>query len=211
MSRTPEEIARESMAPGTFNFMERLRGRNMPTEEIAVYLDEDKGYKLHELGRKLNGDAESGVMAATDAKVIKALNAEITKLEAELRESRYVFKLRAIPTRTYTEISEAADLMYPLEYNEVKNPFTGETKKELIVNEDRDTYYTNRLWAESIVSMTAPNGDVADDTIDLEFVAQFRAYAPLDAVMRLSEVILRLRMAVEWMDGLEHEDFLVKS
>lgn len=199
--KTPEELAREGMTPKTFSFIERLQGRAYPEDDVTIYLDEKLGYKLLALHEEL--DAEGN---AEKAKVIEG---KIDQVSKELQRSKYVFHCHGISNEANDAIVDEVAESFPYEYDETTNPFTGEKTKTLIPNDDRTEAYVRKLWAACISSITDPDGAV-DKEVGLETVAAFRQEGPLSGIGRVTAMLNKLRMATDWVEFLEDEDFLVK-
>lgn len=194
---TPEEIANEQSKPGVFSLIERLQNRNMPTEEVVIYLDEQAAYERERLTAK---HAET-----TDKKRLAEIDAKLDELEARIRDSAVTLKLVGISSKRYDELLDRAKETYPIEVEETVAPFTGEKTKRELPNEDRDELFNTLYLAE--VVREARMGDDVDDNITETWIAQFKNHAPLDAVRSIYATGMKLRMATEWMDGIQNEDF----
>jgi hypothetical protein len=197
----PKDIAVEQSKPGNFSLIERLQNRNLPEEDVDVYLDERLGWDLIRLEEK-HADAKKDAEA-------RALEAKIEKVRKQLQESRYVFTLRGMSSERYDEIIDEVTEQYPFEYEENVNPLTGQRTKVEIPNEDRDQLFNTLFLAETIVKVQDPDGNV-DESIDAAAVELIKRLAPLDAVRRITNLATRMRMAVEWMDVIQDEDFSPK-
>lgn len=197
----PKDIAVEQSKPGNFSLIERLQNRNLPEEDVDVYLDERLGWDLIRLEEK-HADAKKDAEA-------RALEAKIEKVRKQLQESRYVFTLRGMSSERYDEIIDEVTEQYPFDYEETVNPLTGQRTKVEIPNEDRDQLFNTLFLAETIVKVQDPDGNV-DESIDAAAVEFIKRLAPLDAVRRITNLATRMRMAVEWMDVIQDEDFSPK-
>lgn len=193
-----EEIAVAASKQGTFNLIERLVGRNMPTEEVEVFLDEGTAFRIGRLEQRLADETEKGV--------VKKLEAERAHLRAELEKSKYTFTLQGISTEDYDKIIDEIREAYPIEYEDSTNPLTGQKLRLELPNEDRDTLYHNLLLAHCLVKITDPDGAV-DEDISVEKASIVRRTLPIDGVRRLSNSIEDLRMVGKWMDSIQHADF----
>lgn len=200
-NQTPEELARAAGQPGVFSFVERLRGRGYPQDAVAIYLNETVGYELEKL--------EEEIKAAKDEVAALALEVKATELRAKILPERYVFNMHGISNREYDDVKDAVEVDFPYEYDESKNPFTGEVTRVIIPSEARDEAFTVRLWSHFIDSVEDASG-AKDDSIGVEFVVEFRALAPLNAITRVAETVNKLRMATDWIDYIEDEDFFPK-
>lgn len=192
----------ESMTnPGTFSIAERLSNRGLPEEDVPVYLDEKAGWELIRLEEK-HADA------ASDEEAVE-IEAKMAKVRAKLASSRYLFTVRGMTNETYDKLIDQVEEEYPKEFTEEFNPLTGGKSKVLIPNEGRDERFNLLFLAESIAKITDPDGAV-DSNIDDVAMAFIRNQAPLDALDRIMRMATRMRMASEWMEQLEDEDFSPK-
>lgn len=194
----PREIAEEQSKPGKFSLIDRLQNRGLPSEDVDIYLDEKLGWDLIRLEEKHNS-------AKKDSEV-REIEAKIKRVRRELQDSRYVFRVQGMTSERYDELIEKAYTSHPKEEAEQLNPLTGEKTMVEVPSEERDKLLNHLILEESIVSVTDPDGNV-DDNITLETVAFLAKLGPLDGLRRISELAFRMRMAVEWMDVLQDEDF----
>jgi uncharacterized protein Yka (UPF0111/DUF47 family) len=199
---TPEELARQAGQHGTFSFIDRLRGRNYAKDDIDVYLDEDLGYKLERLHDALKSEE---VPVTMHEEIIE----QIKSVTAALEESKYTFYLEGMSNERYDELIDEAKEQYPYEYEEFTDPWSGKKVKSVIPLDERNELFTALLWAESIKKVVDHEGNV-DESINSEFVATIRRQAPLAVIKRIGDTIDKLRMASEWIEYIEDEDFLVK-
>lgn len=200
-NKTPEELARESMAKGTFSFVERLRGRGYPKDDVVVYLDDDLGYKIANLERAYE--------AALDADEQKKIKQQILDLRDQAEPSKLVFKMQGISSKRYDELVDEANENFPVEYEE-STDLMGVKRKEEIPNPDRNEFFNVALWVEHILSIEDADGNQNTDTIDAALIKELRETAPLSAVARIAQTVDKLRVAVDWVDFLEDPDFLAK-
>lgn len=202
-NKTAEELAADSSAPGTFSFAERLRGRNYAKDSVSIYIDEKLGYELAELELQYRDDA-----ANLSLDQINKLEADITAKIAELKPHEYVFDLEGISNKQYNALVDQANEKFPLEYEEGTD-FLGQKTKTLLESSDRDEFFTGILWLACFRKITAADGTTADD-INPELIAEFRDSAPLAALSQINKTINKLRLATDWIEYTEDEDFLVK-
>ena len=195
--QTPEEVAIEQSAQGTFSLIERLQNRNMPEEIVTIYLDEAAAYErtiLQELHAK-----------TTDGEKLADIDDQLTAVEAKIRASAIEVTLRAISSKKYDELLERVLETHPQEYEETTSPFTGERKRIEIPSPEREELLNTIYLAECIVQ--ARMGDDVDETITDVWVKNFKDFAPLDALRLIITAAYRLRMTIEWMDGIQNSDF----
>ena len=194
-------VAVEQGKQGKFNFLDRLNGRNYPTETVEIYLDEEAGLAAMEL--------QEAITAEKDGEKVNAMQDELVALGETLAQSKYVLRLRGISTEEYDATVDAVREQYPLEYRDTVNPMTFSREREVVESEAREQLFRNLLWAKYIESVTDHEGNV-DDDITPELVAVFCLRAPIMAPIKVSEAVEKLRMTTAWMDELQGADFFPK-
>lgn len=207
----------EASKPGKFNFIDRVVGRNYPTEEVVVYLDERAGYEIDkawvELARaddQIKAVGEDEVLLK-DARKNRAQVAEqIEALAEAAAQSRFVFHLEGISTREYDKVVDQAREFFPLEYRETRNPITFAPERTVIASEEREIFFRTAMWAKVIRRVVDPNGHV-DDEITPEWIGQVNDLLPAMAQQAIQDGVDALRMTTDWMDRLQAEDFFPKS
>lgn len=204
-NKSAEELAKEVSKPGKFSFIDRLRGRNYPTDEVVVYLDEKLGYKLLAVEQEMAG-SDGHTPSFSEQKLLEEKHAELVE---QLRASRYVVKLQGISNDDWDALVEEAAEQFPYEYDEIVNPFSGEKTRKVIETDERAEFFTMKLWAAFIQSITDSDGNV-DDDVTVQTVKAFRGEAPFSAITRVGATIAKLRMATDWVEYIEDEDFLAK-
>jgi hypothetical protein len=197
---TPEELAAAAREPGTFSFIERLRGRNYAKETETVYLNEELGYKLQEIEAKIDNGPSVDDLAE--------LEKQLAAVRAELASDKYVFHLEGISNEAYDELVAEAVEKFPYEYEDSVDIYTGKKTKEIVDSPDRNEYFTNLLWSKVIRKVEA-SGD-SDQNINSEFIETFRRLGPINALQHIGLAIEKVRMGSEWIEYAEDEDFLVK-
>lgn len=194
----PQAIANDMSQRATFNFLERLQGRNLPEEDVTIYLDEKLGWDLVRLEEKYNDAKKPSETAEIEKK--------IERVKKQLADSAYIFTLRGMTNERYDELVDQVLEQFPYEYEEIVNPLTGIKNKIELPNEERDALFNTIFLGESLAKITAPDGAV-DENITEAYAAQLKKQAPLDAIRRITELAGRMRMAVQWMDAVQDEDF----
>jgi DNA-binding transcriptional MerR regulator len=202
------ELADKAKGPGTFSIINALKDRAFPTEEVNVYLDEESAYVASKLQEKLKETEES--LDEKNANKAKQISKELDDAVKNLEKSRYVFSLSGMSEGKRTELEEQSIEKYPLEFEESKNPFSGEINKQEIENKNRDRFFTNLLWAESIKKITDPEGNV-QQSVTLDDVSSLREMLPIAATAAITESIEKLRISTAVFMVSVDEDFLAKS
>lgn len=206
---TVEELVEAAKAPGKFSIVSVLKDRAYPTEDLTILLDESLAYKGSLLKEKI---AElKKVSVSTDGNVeLDDLVSEMQLLVNKIESDKYVFTILGISEGKREELLNQSIEAFPSEYFEEKNPFTGETKHVEKENKQRDRLFTNLLWENHIVKITAPSGDEQTD-ITAEDVEEFRNSLPLVAIGVITEGIEKIRNATALFMYTVDEDFLAKS
>jgi len=198
---TPEELAQSVSTPSTFSFIDRLRGRNYPHDEVTIYLDEALGYRLSELNTEIAN--------TVNPDRLKELEDEYEVVRTELSSQKYTVTLAGLSIKADEGLANQSAEAYPFEYDEVVSPFTGEKTKVLIDSDDRNRLYTDLLWSASIIKVIDPSGAEQGSMTPIDTRA-IREEGPREGVIRIAETIGKLKMATYWMDSIQDEDFLAK-
>lgn len=193
----PREIAEEQSKPGKFSLLERLRGRNMPTEKMVIYLDEAGAWDRIRLAERM---AEE-----TDGDVLSKLEDEYEALTAQVKASAVTLTLRGMTNDEYDDIVAQAKKTYPVKYEKDINILTGENSIIEVPNEARENLINDLFLGATIVK--AEFDGATDEDIDAEWYHEFKGLAPLDALRRVAETAYRMRMASQWMDEIQNADF----
>jgi len=197
------DIVEEAKAPGTFNILDVLKGTARPKDNVEVYLDEETAYEAANLKIKLSQtDSQDSEYAVIE----KKLDALVKKLN----ESKYTFVISGITEGRREEIYSQVEEKFPIEYEEIVNPFTNEKTKEEKENKERDRLFTSLLWVEQISKIISPDG--AEQTnLTLKDVSALRATLPIAASGFINQAIEKVRAATAMFMISVDEDFLAKS
>lgn len=199
----PMEAAQSASEPGSFSFIDRLVGRNYPTSDVYVYLDEQAAFNRNHLKFQLLDDT----LPLTTEERVK-MEAEIEAIDAQLRADRYTITLQGFPPEEYDQVLAEVNEQYPIEYAEYTNMFSGQKVKEEVDNPDRTKLLLAMLWAKSIVKVTDPSGAFDETELDNGTAARMRGNFPIDGRRKIDVRIQELRLASAWMDEIQDEGFL---
>jgi len=202
------ELAKEAKKPGTFSIVNVLKDRAFPAETVNVYLDEQSAYDASKIQERIDELAKSS--AEEDINLAQKLSEERDVIISKLEQSRYVFHITGISEGKRNEIQEECLEKFPMEYEESKNPFTGEIVKQEKENKARDRYFTNALWAASITKIVDPQGN-EQESLTMDDVASLRELLPLAAAGAITQSIEKLRISTAIFMASVDEDFLAKS
>lgn len=204
---TPEEaeakaVAVEASKEGNFNFLDRLAGRDYPTEEVEIYIDEAAGHRIQTLEERASNEK--------DGKQADLIHEQIKFEKAKAEKSRYVIHLEGISVEDYDALIDEAVAQFPVEYTESRNPLTYAPEKAAVENQDREQFFRTALWAKFIRKVVGPDGG-SDSNITPEWVAYFMGHAPIAATAKVAVAVEKLRMISDWMDRIQGDDFFPKS
>lgn len=203
-----EKLVDNAKAPGTFSILNVLKERAYPKDEVVVYLDEQTAFKAAELKTKI--DELNQLADLENQDVIDALIEERDAFINELEDSKYTFFIDGISEGLRDDLMNEALEEYPMEYDEEKNPFTGETTRKERENKERDKFFTDLLWFNHIVKIVAPDGSV-QDKVTMKDVQELRRSLPIAAITKITGSIDKIRMATALFMMTVDEDFLAKS
>lgn len=201
-------LAEEAKAPGVFSILNVLKERAYPKEQVNVYLDEQSAYDASLVQEKIDELLKSADVGNQDA--IDDLSAKRDALLGNLEKSKYTFFVTGLSEGLRSDIYDQASEKFPIEYDESKNPFTGEVVKSEIDNKERDRYFTNLLWHSSIEKIVAPDGAV-QESVTMEDIVKLRELLPLAGIGAVTQSIEKLRTATAIFMLTVDEDFLAKS
>lgn len=197
----PQAAAEQASERGTFSFIERLTGRNYPTSDVVMYMDEQAAFDRLVLMAELEDET-----ITVECRV--EIEKRIEELEDQLRASKYVITLQAFPPEQYDALLAELDAQYPPEFDEHTNVFSGEKVKTEKDNPARTRLLFAMLWAKSIKKITAPDGSVDETVLDNGTAGHIRENFPIAARRDIDIRIQDLRLASAWMDGIQDEGFL---
>jgi hypothetical protein len=181
--------------------MDRLAGRDYPTDEVEIYIDEAAAYRIEKL--------EEQASNATGGEQANIIHEQIAHQRAKAAASRYVIHLEGISSEQYDACVDAASEQFPVKTETTRNPLTFAPETVVLEDADRDQFFRTLLWSKFIRKVTGPGGGV-DSNITPEWIAYFMSHAPIVAVVKVSAAIDKLRMITDWMDRIQTDDFFPK-
>ena len=201
----------KAKTPGTFKILDVIQGRGYPEQVVRIYLDEATAYQAALVGEELeelDGKPNSSINEKKRADLIEKQE----ELIEELQKSMFTFHLRGISEAKREEIYNQAKKKYPIEYEKPSDliALTGQ-KQERVEKEspERDTLFTELLWAESIQKIVSPEGDEQEGMTYSE-VKQMRGLLPSASSAALNSAIEKLRVSSAIFMSQVNEDFLAK-
>lgn len=210
-----QNTAIEASKEETFSFLDRLTGRNYPTEEVVVYLDEAGAHKRNKLVAEIEKQtyllkADDKAEATKRGRKITLLQKRVDEIESEIKGSRVVFHLEGIPSEEYDAIVDESVEEFPIEYTESRNPISMALERTPKENPDRDVFFRTRLWAAFVRKVSDATG-AADHTRTPEYMGRVMGVLPIVGVAHVQMAIESLRMTTDWMDQIQDDDFFPKS
>lgn len=203
----PIELAEEAKKPGAFNILNVLKDRGLPKDVVSIIIDDETAYRAAKVKAKIDELLGSDKDDINDE--VKALESELEELVSQLNENRYEIHITGITEGKREKLVDAALEKFPREFEEDKNAFTGETTKKEIESQEREEYFTDLLWVESIEKIVAPDGSEQLDITE-EFVTDFRQLISIPTNAAITQAIEKLRVATAMFIISVDEDFLAK-
>lgn len=211
-----EKIVENAKKPGVFNIVDAVKGRGYPTTEITVFLDEDVAYmaaeiesEIKRLGTEMDKVSETKELARM-TKIYEEFVEKKDKIVQEMGGTRYTFHLRGISEGERSDLYDKAVELYPLKFENDRNPLTGESNKKEVESEPRNKYFTDMLWSAYIVKIVAPDNS-EQVGISLEDAKELRRSLPIASASKITESIEKMRAATAIFMLSVNEDFLAKS
>jgi cell division protein FtsX len=200
-----KELADEAKQSGVFNIVDAIKGRAYPSEQVSVFLTEDTAYEASKIKEKMDSEAAT----LSDSKM-KELNKKLEELVKKMDSEKFIFTITGISEGDRDSMLESVLEKFPMEYDEQKNPFTGEVKKVELENKQRDKIFTDMIWKSHIVKIVSPDGSEQKDLTDSE-IEVLRTSLPLASIAAINEAIEKVRVASAVFMASLDEDFLAKS
>lgn len=211
-----EEIVENARKPGVFNIVDAVRGRGYPTSQIDVFLDEDVAYMAAEIEseiKRLGADMDKVSDTKELARMTKIYEEFVNKKDKTIQEmggTRYTFHLRGISEGERSDLYDKAVELYPLKFENDRNPLTGESNKKEVESELRNKHFTDMLWSAYIVKIVAPD-NLEQVGISIEDAKELRRSLPIASASKITESIEKMRAATAIFMLSVDEDFLAKS
>ena len=130
--------------PQTFNIADMFTGAAFPKESVTIYTNEEAGYKLDKLNKRIAREIGVG-----DDDTLTKLEEEAKALLEIVNKSRYVFHMTGVSRDDLKTIAEKARQAHPSKYG---------TFGQELPNPEQDDYFSNLLWAIHTERIEAPNG-----------------------------------------------------
>lgn len=198
----------EATSKGVFNILDAIAHRAYPHADVNVFLNEELAYNAAIIEEQIDELEKLGT--EDSLKESDVLSKKLNKMIDELESSKYVFSVYGISEGEREDLNKIAIEKFPIEYEETKNPFTGEPIKTEIKDIERDRHFTNLLWAAQIRKIKSPDGG-EQERITLKDVEELRRSLPIAGIAAINEAVEKVRAATAVFMAKVNEDFLAKS
>lgn len=135
----------EELNHKTFDLISVLAGRDYPTHEVPIYLEENIGLEIYRLEKKRS---EALVLAPEEA---DELDKQHSALVESAKSEQYTVKLKSIPERVRRDIIHTVESEFPTKRNMI-----GQEEP----NPEGNEAFTKKMWAVYIQTITDPDGAV---------------------------------------------------
>lgn len=193
------EVVTEALAPTTFNVLDFVQGIAGPLDTVAIYTDNNAGYKLAKLRER------EAALAKKDSDLVGIADEqdwidadEIDALEAKVADSALIFQLQGLAPALKKAIR--AEKIAKYGYKE------GESAED---NEDFFEALTYELVAKTVKSVTKGNA-IDAHTWTAEEVAQFRTTINESEFKKLDDAVFGINYQTDIFDRAVSADFLSK-
>lgn len=126
------------MDANTFDITDLFSGNSLPSEEIAVYVDEQANYELAKAEKEAAKDPQNSELEARREEALE-----------RARAARFVVRLSAVPRHDIVNIVRDVDESHPEEVNAF-----GRAKP----NPERQEALSDSLWALHLKEIESPSG-----------------------------------------------------
>lgn len=158
----------------TFDLGAVLAGQDYPEKTVDVYFNEALAFEITKLNDELK------FLKALDDDKYVALQDKFDKLIKEAEQFRYVFHLKAAPSRVKNDIKAQVDREYPVKHNQIGFPEPDPV---------RDRLYASLMMQVYVTKIVAPDGaEIVAPSI--EIINDFMDNAPSHALAKVENAIV---------------------
>lgn len=186
----------DELNPKTFDLGAVLSGMDYPEKTVDVYFNEVLAFEVARANMELNlldGLSEDKFKEAQD---------KFDALVERLAEHKYVFHLKAIPSRFKKDIADKVEAEYPTKFSPLGMPEPDRKRDELFAELMMEAYITK---------IVAPDGAVIVKP-GLETIKNFRSNAPEHALALVESEIISFEQDISsgFETAAKSADFLSK-
>lgn len=181
--------------PKTFDLAKVLAGVDYPETTVDVYFNSDLAYKI----ASLNDELEK--LSVVGGKEYEKAQKEFDKFIDEVKEHKFTFHIKGVPTNVENSINETIRTQYPVKRNALGMPESD--------NAEADNAYVRLIMQAYISKIVAPDGSTIVAP-SLEDVDTLFDNAPQHALAVIQDAIVQLKMktAQGFEIGVKSADFL---
>lgn len=184
----------EDLNPKTFDLIGALSGRDYPTLDVEIYINEALGFEIYQIEKELKAAELRGLqdeIIEIDARLLDRIN--------QTKSEKYVIGLKAIPEKVRRTL---------IAKNQKDYPDSIDAFGRTTAHPEADAQFTLQMWGAYIRTVTSPDGTIklADEN-DIEALYD---NAPLQAQQIISNGIkeLQLGSAAGYEQAAKEVDFL---
>jgi len=182
--------------PGTFDLGAVLSGQDYPEKTVDVYFNETLAYEVAQANRELT------FLDGLNEEKFKEAQDKFDALVESLAQHKYVFHLKAIPSRFKKDIDTQVEAKFPTKFNQIGMPEQ---------NIKRDELFAVLMMEAYITKIVAPDGaEVVKPSV--ETIENFRLNAPRHALALVESEIIAFEqdISVGFETAAKSADFLSK-
>lgn len=181
--------------PKTFDLAAVLAGIDYPETTVDVYFNNDLAYKVATLNERLDQ------LSAVGGKEYEKLQKEFDNFIDEVKQHKFTFHIKGVPTSVENSINETIRTQYPVKRNAL-----GIAESD---NAEADNAYVRLVMQSYISKIVAPDGSVitAPSAEDIDTLFD---NAPQHALAVIQDAIVQLKMKTSqgFEIGVKSADFL---
>lgn len=186
------------LEPGTFDLRATLAGLAQPEEDVEFYIDKKLGYQLTRADKLIAGLEKQLALAqaAENKELEKEASQKLIAAQEVLENLRkdmkpYVAHIRGITRTKRFDIQSKALHEYPIQRDFLGND-SGE--QEFL----RNDYIHRSAWANYIISVTDPDGNIQEVNRDREITDFYLGNLPDRAVDEIDNAIAAIGEEGDW-------------
>lgn len=182
--------------PNTFDLGAVLSGQDYPEKTVDVYFNESLAYEVAKANRELE------FFNNLNEDKFKEMQDKFDALVEKLAEYKYVFHLKAIPSRFKKDIDTQVEAKFPTKFNQIGMPEQ---------NIKRDELFAVLMMEAYITKIVAPDG-AAVVKPNIETIENFRLNAPRHALALVESAIIAFEQDISagFETAAKSADFLSK-
>lgn len=201
------ETVEKARSQEVFNLLDVIRDEGFPKDIVSIVIDKRSAYEAYKLEEQLEE-----IMASDDEvkdSDVAPIREKIASLVKTIDASRHEVHLVGISEGKREELIEQSLEKFPRQYREKSGIIKGVSEEVEIDSPERDEYFTDLLWVNSIEKIVAPDGR-EQTHLTPETVRELRSELLLPVNAKITTAIEKLRIGTAAFIATTDEDFLVK-